>query len=288
MEKDDIGFWIFALDDPELHEFYSKRELGREKELKKNGRFYYAIYIKQCHRSFPPDVTQVLHLRDQVILLIEPYLLPIYCRLPLQGYAIIVTEAFSGSEEILALLKLTFSYIEPEGIIDTGAINEAQSRCTELLYNEYCHNYDQWQPSMLRNLSINMMLLSSTIPYELHIRSGHLLNYALQFMELLDNYAFFEKSKAFYAGKIGITEKILTQALWAIYNKTFKEILMGRVLIEAMRMLVFEDKSITQIAHDLDYDASGFNKMFVKWKGMTPKELRVNYRKVVTYVENGY
>ncbi len=280
MNKDEMGFWIFPLDSQNLCEFYSVHT--------GDTYLYYALYIEKCTQDLSEKAKNVLHLRDNSVLLIDSCLIPIYCRLDLKGYAIIITETFFTLNEHKALLKLSFSYVRPEGIIDMGYPNEEQKKCMDLLYKEYCSEYDDLQVPVLRNLLENMILLSSTINHEGQFKSGHLLNYALQFMDLIDDYAVKERKVNFYAGKIGITEKMLRKSLLFIYNNSFKEILTSRILIEAIEMLVFSNKSITRIAHELDYDTSDFIRFFSLRKGIHPKDLRTSYQKIISEIENGY
>jgi AraC-like DNA-binding protein len=167
-----------------------------------------------------------------------------------------------------------------------GCINEYQKICIELLYTEYCSPYDGLQQQALQNLLVNIALLSPVMNYEGQFKSGHLLNYALQFTDLVGTYAYIEKKKAFYAGRIGITERTLSKALQHIYHKTFKEILSDRILIDAIRLLVFSDKSIAGIARELGFELSHFLKFFILKKGIHPKELRQNYHKIINEINN--
>ncbi|GAB6010092.1 helix-turn-helix domain-containing protein [Dysgonomonas reticulitermitis] len=280
MDKKDIEFWVFLPDSPELYQFYLDH-------ISDNS-IYYAVYIEKYTREVSPETKEVLYLRNNSILLVDSYLIPLFCHLHIKGYVIIISMAFFESNEYRILLKLLFFHNQPTGIIDLGYINESQKECIDMLYKEYCSPYDKLQVSILRNLVVNLFLLSSTANYEGQLKSGHLLNYALQFSELVNDYAFFEKGKRFYADKIGITEKALDKSLQFIYHKTFKEILANRILIEAMKLLVFSDKTITQIAHELGYDASNFIKFFSLRKRIHPKDLRIDYRKILNEIENGY
>jgi len=279
-EKNSVDFWIFSLDDPELYHFYTAQA--------KNTSLYYTLYIEECLKDFSPEKRKVMHLQNKCILLIDYYLVPLYCQIPLKGYLIALTEASCELDVHKALLKLLFFHHTPEGMRDLGSVNEAQEKCIDLIYEEYHKAPDDLQMPIIRSLMVNLYLLSSAINYEKPMKAGHLLNYALQFMDLMNEYAFREKKKSFYAEKIGITESALTQALQVIFNRTFRELLIYKTLVEAMKKLVFYNKSVTQIAHELNYDASGFNKLFLKWKGMSPKDLRINYRELAEYVEYNY
>jgi AraC-like DNA-binding protein len=275
-----MEFWIFPLDSPELDRFYSEQE--------RYVSLYCAIYIEKVTGDYSAETKKVLHLQDETILLIDNYLAPVFIRSRLKGYLIILTEAFFETAESIALLRLAFFHRQPEGIIDMGQVNEYQKKCISLVINEYYSPNDEMQALLIRNVLVNMIFLSSTVNYEGQLRAGHLLNYALQFTDLIGKYASREKKKIFYANNIGITGKVLDKSLRLIYQTTFKEILIGKVLIDAMRLLVFSDKSIALIAHELDYDPSNFNSLFFKRKEMYPKDLRVNYRKVVNEIESAY
>jgi AraC-like DNA-binding protein len=273
-----MDFWIFSLDDPELHSFYAANT--------DNASLYYLLYIEKCLIEFAPDKKKVMHLQDNCILLLDHYLVPVFYHLPLKAYLIVLAETFYKLDITKALLKFVFFHNKPEGIRSLGTTSPAQKKCIDLILEEYHKEHDDYQATVLRSLMVNLLLLSPEVDYFNPLKSGHLINYALQFMDLINIYAFQEKQKSFYAEKIGITEKTLTQALQEVFNKTFREILIYKTLIDAMKILVFTDKSITQIAHELNYDASGFNKLFLKWKGLSPKDLRINYRILADYVEN--
>jgi|GEM_PF-1654130 len=279
-DKNSLEFWIFSLGDPEIRHFYTARA--------NDTSFYYILYIEECLEDFYLEQRKVMHLQNKCLLLIDNYLVPIYSQLPLKGYLIVVTEAACELDVHRALLKLVFFHNTPEGIRNLGAVSEAQEKCLQFIYEEYHKEPDDLQLPIIRSLMVNLFLLSPETNYDKPMKDGHLLDHALQFMDLVNEYAFREKRKSFYAEKINITETALAQALQVIFNRTFREILIYKTLIEAMRMLVFTDKSVNQIAHELYYDSSGFNKLFLKWKGMTPKDLRVNYRKLVEHVEYNY
>jgi AraC-like DNA-binding protein len=279
MNKSDMEFWIFPLNSRDLYQFYSVH--------KDDSSLHYALYIRKCAQNISGEIGKVLRLRNDSVLLIDSYLVPLFYRLNLSGYAIIIAEAFCVSNEHKALLKLSFSHVLPEGIIDIGYLGAEQKKCMDLIYLEYCSRYDVQQAWILRNLLANVVILSPTVNYEGQFKSGHLSNYALQFMDLIDEYAFKEKKINFYAEQIGITEKTLREALRFIYYRTFKEILTSHILVEAIRLLVFSNKNITQIANELGYDVSNFVKFFSQQKGMHPKDLRINYRKIINEINNG-
>jgi AraC-like DNA-binding protein len=276
-----MGFWIFSPDDPEFHRFYTT-QAG-------NAPLYCILCIRECTGNCSPEAKALFHLRNNAILLLDPwsiYLLPVYLRMRLKGYAIILTEAFCSSDRAKALLKYYFFRDLSDAVTELGSYNDDLKTCIDLIYEEYGNPYDDLQISILRNLMLNLMLLSSRKHSTLRIRDGHLLDCALRLIALINQHAFRERKKSFYADRLGITTSVLDQALHETYRKTFREILVYRTLTEAMRLLVFSDTSVAQIAHGLSCDVSDFNKLFLKWKGMSPYSLRADYRKIIQHIEN--
>jgi AraC-like DNA-binding protein len=281
MDRSEMDFWIFSLDDPELYRFYDEQAQG-------DRPLYYAIYIKKVTRNFSDEVVQMLRLHDDAILLVNSYMMPLFLRLSLMGYAVVITEEFCefglADGEGKALLKLTFSKTWLEGIFDMGQINERQRKCIEMIHEEYCSPCDDLQRSVLRNMLANMAMLSSPIDYGMLLKMGHMLNCAKNFMDLVDSYAFREKNKSFYAGSMGITEKALTRALQFVFRRTFRGTLVGHTLSEAMKMLLLSDLSIARIARELNCDVSDFNRLFVRHRGKTPKQIRADYRRITDQI----
>lgn len=278
MCNDNINFWIFPLDNWDW--FYSEH-------TDNTTSLYYILYIEKCMQDLSDWARRHLYLKDGSLLFVAPYLIPIYNRLPLIGYVIVIAEAYFTLNEYKALLKLSFSHVKPKGIINLGNLNESRKKCMGLLYMEYCSPNNDMQASMLNNLLVNMVFLSSAVDCEGRLKSGHMLNTTLLFMELINNFAVREKKINFYTARIGITEKMLRESLLFIYHKTFRDILTSRILIETMKLLVFSDKSITQIAHELDYDVSNFIRFFSSRKGIHPKDLRISCRNIINEIENG-
>ena len=96
-----------------------------------------------------------------------------------------------------------------------------------------------------------------------------------QFEKLIDIYFKSEKSPSFYASKMNITLKHLNRICKTILNKTATELITERVILEAKRLLINQNKSIGQIADELNYENySYFAKLFKKETGNSPSEFR--------------
>ena len=98
-----------------------------------------------------------------------------------------------------------------------------------------------------------------------------------QFEKLIDTHFKIEKSPSFYASKMNITLKHLNRICKTILNKTATELITERVILEAKRLLINQNKSISQIADELNYENySYFAKLFKKETGNSPSEFRKN------------
>lgn len=79
----------------------------------------------------------------------------------------------------------------------------------------------------------------------------------------------------FYAGKLNITPHHLNIICKAITNDTATGIIQARSILEAKRLLTYTDKTISEIAFDLNYnDSSYFNKRFKIQTNITPQQFK--------------
>ena len=84
-----------------------------------------------------------------------------------------------------------------------------------------------------------------------------------------------QRSTTFYTSQIGLTPKRLNQILKQKLNITLTQILHNLLLHEAKREIIFSNKSIKQIAHDLGFNEQAyFSRFFKKQTGMTPENFR--------------
>src|SRR5690606_18016077 len=78
-----------------------------------------------------------------------------------------------------------------------------------------------------------------------------------------------------YADMLYITPNHLNALCKEKLGFSAGEIIRNRVILEAKRLLVIEDYSVSEIAYDLNFkDNSYFTKFFKKKEGMTPEEFR--------------
>ena len=269
-DKNDMGFWIFPLENPE---YYRLQPLQENQDS-----LFYILWIQEIHSSISSEVMKLLPIKSDSILLVDPPLIPFFLSLHLKGQLIVFSEFFCKTKENMDLLKLVFFRPHAEGVLAIEPFNDSQRECLHLMEMEYAALYDSFQPAILLNLLSNFLLLTTNYThYNEHLAQSHFLNYALQFENLVEKYVLTEKRISFYTLKIGITEKTLTKSLQLIFNTSPKTIIKNRIIFMVKRSLVFSDKSITQIAHESGFDVSYFVKFFSQETGMSPKTFREKY-----------
>jgi len=262
-----MEFWMFSFDDPKLINFC-------EKCSEEEQQLYCIMYIQNVPEYIPDYVRESMRLHNDTVLMVESFLMPLYVRLNLSGYIIVISENFCALDEYKALLKLTLFHSSQRGVVVMDSMSQEIKHYFEMCYEEYKSQYDDLQPTVLRNLCVNMKLVSSELDYEKHLKAGHLLSDALKFVSLLSCHVAKERKKAFYANQMAITDKALDKTVKSIFNKKFRDIVVYQIISNSIKKLMFTDMTITKIAHGLGFDVSDFNQTFRKRTGMLPSELR--------------
>ena len=100
------------------------------------------------------------------------------------------------------------------------------------------------------------------------------------FKQKLDEYFLENKTASFYAGKLNITAHHLNLVCKEITGHTATEIIRARRILEAKRLLAFSDKTISEIAFELNFtDSSYFAKTFKSLIKQTPQEFKTEMSK---------
>ncbi len=88
-----------------------------------------------------------------------------------------------------------------------------------------------------------------------------------------------EKLAKFYAEKLNVSPKHLNRIAKMTLNKTTTDLIIERVILEAKRLIVHSDSSLSLIGHNLGYeDYAYFSRLFKLKTDKTPLEFRKEYR----------
>lgn len=97
----------------------------------------------------------------------------------------------------------------------------------------------------------------------------------VRYRALLEEHFRNERSLAFYAGDLAVTQARLNAACKARAGKTASDLLYERIVIEAKRYLVYTESSVAQVAHLTGFeDPAYFNRFFTQRVGVSPGAFR--------------
>ncbi len=176
-----------------------------------------------------------------------------------------------------------FNY-ETEHIIN---ITEAETLIVKKAFKDIIEEYNRFSPEkdyILRNY-IFVLLLRIREIYRPHLntikqnltRAEKLAN---RFRQLVDKNFLKIREVHEYAEKMNISAKHLSDVVKNTFGKTPREMINDMLLLEAKVQLASTDKTVTEIALDLNFaDQSHFNHFIKKFTGNSPLELRQLYSK---------
>jgi AraC family transcriptional activator of pobA len=96
-----------------------------------------------------------------------------------------------------------------------------------------------------------------------------------RFMELLERDFTVSHEAAHYAAEMGMTTGTLSRLLTKLTGRSTKQLILDRVILEAVRLLRFTDLSIKEIAAQLGFsDQFAFSKAFKRQRGEAPLDFR--------------
>lgn len=108
-----------------------------------------------------------------------------------------------------------------------------------------------------------------------------------EFMLLLEEHYFDNRTGEFYADKLGISAKRLNQILKEKLNKTAVQLIHDRLILEAKRQIIHSENTIKEIAFNLGFkDRSYFSRFFKQHSGQTPQEFQGTVKQHVKEHDN--
>lgn len=148
-----------------------------------------------------------------------------------------------------------------------------------LMYEAFQKPPELFHAAFLRNLLHNFLILSERIlrqhkDFE-SLPGGIDMDYTIAFRNLLNAHFASQKNVGFYAMQLSITENRLYYATKRTLDKSPKQLIVDRLVLEAKRLLVNSDRPVKEICFDLGFEEpTNFNQFFRNNTGMTPGEWR--------------
>lgn len=172
---------------------------------------------------------------------------------------------------------------------DLFSVCQLQTQKTSTLFTEFfqqmetelAYHKDTYQSDILQNHLHNLLLHSERERRKQNFtgaKKGADLDYLILFKDLLDNQYHKQKLVSHYAEQIRVTEKRLNQATSKILDKSPKQMIDERIMLEAKRLLVYTNESVKEIGFELGFDEpTNFIKYFRKHHHSTPVEFRESF-----------
>lgn len=103
------------------------------------------------------------------------------------------------------------------------------------------------------------------------------------FLALLENNFRRPEGVEFYAEKLFMSARNLNLICQQIMQKSVSELIETRKLIEAKNLLIYTDKTVSEIGYELGYNEKAyFTRVFKKRTGQTPTEFKEEMQKLIS------
>jgi len=120
------------------------------------------------------------------------------------------------------------------------------------------------------------------LPIEDTVKSLQIVTFN-NFLRILEDNFRRDEGVSFYAGKMNMSERNLNLICKNNFQKSVSEIIETRKLIEAKKMLLHTEKSVSEIGYELGYnEKSYFTRVFHAKMGVTPSGFREMTRSLIS------
>lgn len=131
---------------------------------------------------------------------------------------------------------------------------------------------------MIKALMVQLFIIISRLGFENASFNVNSANYSTlrKFLSLIEKNVSVLKFPREYAEILCVTPNHLNALCNELLGKSAGEIIRDRIVLEAKRLMINLDLSISEIAYELNFrDNSYFSKFFKKYAGITPEEFRI-------------
>lgn len=246
--------------------------------------FYHILWFREGTPDFLVDFKPVTIKPGTILFLGKDTIQRFGENSQFEAKAILFTDSFFCKTEIDA--RFLRSSILFSDLLSVTQINldENASQLNDLfglMQTESEHDKDISQDAILKHLLHSFLLLAERERRKqdfIEIKKGVDLDHVLLFKDLLDtNYRTLKKVSE-YAESMNITEKQLNHATSKIVDRSPKQMINERVMLEAKRLLAHTHQSVKEIGFSLGFqEPTNFTKYFRKHADLSPVEFRERY-----------
>ncbi|GAF03484.1 AraC family transcriptional regulator [Saccharicrinis fermentans] len=245
------------------------------------AQFYHILWIEKGKGTHYVDFKPV-DLEDNMIIFVPNNCVNLFDKKgAYQGKVIIFTDSFfSKNNHDMLFLHSSILFSDWYDIV-TIKLNSNPSElhlCIDFMEKEFKRSADAAQYYILHNMLYVFLLQAEREMRKQGFKeqkpSFH-LDCVVLFKDLLEQNFKKDRSVKNYAAALNISDKQLHKATTTLLDKTPKQIIDERVILEAKRLLVHSHQSIKEITFALGYDEpTNFVKYFRKHTDLTPSEFR--------------
>ncbi len=261
--------------------FQSKKEMMT---VPHRAQFYHIVWIEKGEGTHIVDFKSIC-LEDQTLVFIPSNSVNIFDKAGVyEGKAIVFTDSFfcKNKQDIQFLhSSMLFSDMYPIAKLKLHPQASELKVFFNAMETEFQREPDSGQYSILHNM-LHIFLLQA----EREMRKQgfedlkpcvHLDNLLL-FKDLLEQNFRKEKAVKNYASELNLSEKQLHKVCTSLLDKTPKQIIDERIILEAKRLLSHSNQSIKEVAYELGYDEpTNFIKYFRRHTNSTPSDFRDHF-----------
>lgn len=266
------------LDLPKLLSLEPKREMMI---VPHRAQFHHILWIEKGQGTHYVDFKPI-PIKDNTVLFISQNSVNMYDKEgTYEGKCIIFTDNFfckNEQDHKFLHSNMLFSNLYDTAQFKTPTYPSDLSIFLNAMQTEYLRTKDNEQFFILHNM-LHIFLLQAE--REMHkqgfnkLKSSPSLDILLQFNEMLEKQFRKEKSVKEYAAQLNLSEKQLHKITTSLLDKTPKQHIDERVLLEAKRLLSHSTQSVKEVAYELGYDEpTNFIKYFRKHTDSTPADFR--------------
>lgn len=169
--------------------------------------------------------------------------------------------------------------------LPSGTCLDRYSALCGIIRNEYLQ--EQADLTTIRHLTEGLLSMieaerKRSLPIETVAKSAQITAFS-NFLRILEENFRRSEGVSFYAGKLNMSERNLNLICKNNFQKSVTEIIETRKLIEAKRLLINSDKTVSEIGFELGYnEKSYFTRVFHAKTGITPSRFREMTRAMIS------
>jgi AraC family transcriptional regulator, transcriptional activator of pobA len=186
---------------------------------------------------------------------------------PLKGGTILFTEDFfllnhNNKDKLFELTFLDNFYTNPCIQLDKVNFTEIKRTIDQITIEQKRSDKSQTITQSLLHILLAQVQRCIDIEAKKPASRKYLILYK-QFKNLLDRHYSKNETTSFFAQQLHVTPHHLNLITKEVTGKTATEVIRARSILEAKRLLTFTDKTVSEIAFELNYsDSSYFAKTF--------------------------